>query len=153
MLEILAAAGIALFFVGLGFCFGRASVPDPEPGSNDFICPYDGILISGHKNLDLINHVGCIDKSAEDLALEAAKPKNKPAEFYARFFVDRRKAGQDHTPFNYNTSTGQWSRIKVEIYRDGVLVETVYAATQEKAKNISDKAIDFWKYKERVNSG
>lgn len=151
MIEIVAVVLIALFFVGMGFGLGRQSVPDVEPVEAKFNCPYCSIEITGHKNLDLINHVTCIGKSTEDLALEAAKPKNKPAEFYARYFVDRKQPGQDHTPFTYNTSTGQWTRVKVDIYRNGEVAETIYAQTQESAKNSADKAIDFWKYKERVN--
>lgn len=133
---------VGLFMLGLTFNLYRQIQKNAIAPTNavGLVCPYCQISITGARQLDVINHVGCITKSELDMAtmkkeLEVA-PKD---EYYHRVMkisgkwatVCNHRSGEQY--WKYNSSTSKYDTFEGRLYRNGEEISCVWGTTKDNA--------------------
>jgi hypothetical protein len=127
---------------------------------NNFTCPYCTIEVTGAKQLDLINHIPCINKAETDLeAMRKASVKKKKDEYfvdYSREVYTSSGNGKIPVWFNQDITNyeigGTWWVVVWTLYRNGEQIHKNYAKTQANATAQAKKHIELDEYKRRNNA-
>jgi len=144
---------IAAPFIASGFSFvigkAKARVVTKTVIDNQPICPYCNVSITGIQSLDIINHVGCITKSADDIKAEherkIAQEEIAKAEAAKRtgtqndkYQIQYEQVTSARTPAEYNLwsydhTASVWTRFKWTVIRNGQAIHTGFSKNRETA--------------------
>lgn len=156
MLELVFIFGGTLLTTVGGYAIGRKTAPqEADEVDTSFICPYCQNVVTGFKELDLIHHVTCIDKSKADLEAEAKKPKrqNKKDEYFIKWGTRERNAGEAFDLFNYTSSTNSWWVHTWELYRNGKKIDSGSSKDADYAKKMVKQSQEFDEHQRRTGGG
>lgn len=140
---------VVLICVSLSMIFfvvGKAMRPEAAPDKN-FKCPYCQIEVFGYKELDLINHVSCINKSSLDIAAEAKKAAEYEQDEY---YVEYKNYSDIAFHNGWKYSYGYYYCTKGRVFRNGTEIATVTGETATDAKSLAEQAIELDKHKRKA---
>lgn len=108
---------------------------ETKPSTSDFTCPYCTIVVTGARQLDLINHVACITKSQADIEEMKSKANAVTGDEYLhtiRKLVATYKEKESHSNSAAWAYTGydEYSTFEGTLWRNGEAVDTCFTQTK-----------------------
>lgn len=147
MIEVLLSAAGGCLILGAGYFSGRLSKPDSKIETvtkSEFDCPYCKIHVSGQRELDLINHIGCIGKSEADLEAEKKKREENTAH-QPKYRVTITQETSTKVPpasqkdqWEKDYDTNLWVRYKWTAWRNNAALDSGYDWDKDDAKDAAD---------------